>query len=221
MANKRRVILYIISFVLLFIFTSFELIIHYFFNKQESSIDPYFQMLKSITYISFIAIYMFYMKSKLNDKRIIRGVMLVLTLLICWNIFKIIRWNYDGNKFVEKFLWYLYYFPIIFIPISYFYLFTSISFFHTWKKRAAVSSIVGTGVLLLIFVCTNSLHNLVFKIKDNGDYSYNFGYILVMAFCFVLSTGAMAAARFCFPPEDYITQRIVTSLEDRFIFCIT
>ncbi len=187
MANKRRVILYIISFVLLFIFTSFELIIHYFFNKQEASIDPYFQMLKSITYISFIAIYMFYMKSKLNDKRIIRGVMLVLTLLICWNIFKIIRWNYDGNKFVEKFLWYLYYFPIIFIPISYFYLFTSISFFHTWKKRAAVSSIVGTGVLLLIFVCTNSLHNLVFKIKDNGDYSYNFGYILVMAFCFVLS----------------------------------
>ena len=98
MANKRRVILYIISFVLLFIFTSFELIIHYFFNKQESSIDPYFQMLKSITYISFIAIYMFYMKSKLNDKRIIRGVMLVLTLLICWNIFKIIRWNYDGNE---------------------------------------------------------------------------------------------------------------------------
>ena len=187
MINKRRIILYIISFILVFLFAAVEVIVPICFKDKIPSIMPYFQMLKTITYIVFISIYMFYMKSKLNDKRIIRGVMLVLILLIAWNIFKILKWDYSGNDFIEQLFWYLFYIPIIFIPIAYFYLFTSISFFHTWKKRVAVSSIVTIGLLLVILVCTNYWHNLVFKVEDIDHYSYNFGYFIVAAFCIIVT----------------------------------
>ena len=115
MINKRRIILYIISFILVFLFAAVEVIVPICVKDKIPSIMPYFQMLKTITYIVFISIYMFYMKSKLNDKRIIRGVMLVLILLIAWNIFKILKWDYSRNDFIEQLFWYLFYIPTLFL----------------------------------------------------------------------------------------------------------
>ena len=191
MANKRRIILYIISFGLAFVFALTEIII-YINHKSETNINDSVQLLKAVAYISFIAIYSFYFKSKQNDKRILKGSMFVFILLIMWNIVKITRWN-TKDDFSAEIMWYLYYIPIIFIPISYFYLFISLSFFHSAKKRFVVFSILITGILLSILVITNHWHNFVFKLGID-DYSYNFGYYIIVSFVSLVVIASLVLA---------------------------
>lgn len=191
MANKRRIILYIISFSLAFII-AFSEVITYLTHTNETNIGKCVQLLKAVAYIMFIAIYSFYFKSKQNDKRILKGSMFVFILLIFWNIFKIVRWN-TNDDFSAEIMWYLYYIPIIFIPISYFYLFISLSFFHSIKKRIVVFSILITGILLALLVLTNHWHNYVFKIGID-DYTYNFGYYIVVGFITAVVIASFALA---------------------------
>ena len=189
MANKRRIILYVVAFALVL----FYVILEFFLSKSNSedlpSIYASVQRLKSITYISFISIYMFYLNSKLNDKRIIRSMMIISMLLIFWHIMKITRWDMTNDPKTTNFFWYLFYIPIIFIPISYLYLFTSLSFFHTKKKRAIITTILLIGTLLSALVITNNFHNLVFIINKTNPskYTYNFGYFIVVGYCAIIS----------------------------------
>ena len=77
MANKRRIILYVIAFALVLFFIALEFFTSQVRTDDLPSIYASVQRLKSITYISFISIYMFYLNSKLNDKRIIRSMMII------------------------------------------------------------------------------------------------------------------------------------------------
>ncbi len=189
MANKRRIILYVIAFALVLFFIALEFFISQVRTDDLPSIYVSVQRLKSITYISFISIYMFYLNSKLNDKRIIRSMMIISILLIFWHIIKITKWDMTYRPEISNFFWYLFYIPIIFIPVSYLYLFTSLSFFHTKKKRAIIATILLIGTLLSIFVITNNYHNFVFIINKTNPskYTYNFGYFIVAGYCAIIS----------------------------------
>ena len=189
MANKRRIILYVIAFALVLFFIALEFFISQVRTDDLPSIYVSVQRLKSITYISFISIYMFYLNSKLNDKRIIRSMMIISILLIFWHIIKITKWDMTYKPEISNLFWYLFYIPIIFIPVSYLYLFTSLSFFHTKKKRAIIATILLIGTLLSIFVITNNYHNFVFIINKTNPskYTYNFGYFIVAGYCAIIS----------------------------------
>ena len=119
---------------------------------------------------------------RIFDKTLKKYVLSIGVLLAFWMVVRILKTYTTG--FVTEMLWYLYYIPLLLIPTFYYncssYLINSKN-----KKRRIATIIIST--ILFLLVITNSLHNIVFKIKSNiNDYNHNIGYFVIVAWILCL-----------------------------------
>src|SRR5574344_1077250 len=78
----------------------------------------------------------------------------------------------------------MYYIPLLMIP-TFYYNCSSYLIKSKNKKRRIATIIIST--ILFLLVLTNSLHNIVFKIKSNiNDYNHNIGYFIIVAWILCL-----------------------------------
>ncbi len=119
---------------------------------------------------------------RIFDKTLKKYVLSIGVLLAFWMVVRMLKTYTTG--FVTEMLWYLYYIPLLLIPTFYYncssYLINSKN-----KKRRIATIIIST--ILFLLVITNSLHNIVFKIKSNiNDYNHNIGYFIIVAWILCL-----------------------------------
>ena len=119
---------------------------------------------------------------RIFDKTLKKYVLSIGVLLAFWMVVRMIKTYTTG--YITEMLWYLYYIPLLLIPTFYYncssYLINSKN-----KKRRIATIIIST--ILFLLVITNSLHNIVFKIKSNiNDYNHNIGYFVIVAWILCL-----------------------------------
>ena len=119
---------------------------------------------------------------RIFDKTLKKYVLSIGVLLVFWMAIRMVKRYTTG--YVTEILWYLYYIPLLMIPTFYYncssYLINSKN-----KKRRIVAIII--SIILFLLVITNSLHNIVFKIKSNiNDYNHNIGYFIIVAWILCL-----------------------------------
>ena len=107
-------------------------------------------------------------------------------LIVFWFVIRSMRYYFITDIGIARQLWYLYYLPMLFIPL--FSLFVAISLGKPENARLSKTALVLLSiptVLCLLLVLTNDLHQLVFSFpegevwtdKNNG---YTFGYYIVL-----------------------------------------
>lgn len=83
-------------------------------------------------------------------------------LMICWIVMSTVRQYLTEDKFVQHWLWHLYFLPIMMIPLFSVFIATSLCHSENFKFPKNMKFIYVPVVLLLIAVLTNDYHNLVF-----------------------------------------------------------
>ena len=107
-------------------------------------------------------------------------------LMVFWFVIRSMRYFFITDIGISRQLWYLYYLPMLFIPL--FSLFVAISLGKPENARLSKTALLLLSiptVLCLLLVLTNDLHQLVFSFpegevwtdKNNG---YTFGYYIVL-----------------------------------------
>ena len=107
-------------------------------------------------------------------------------LMVFWFVIRSMRYYFITDTGIARQLWYLYYLPMLFIPL--FSLFVAISLGKPENARLSKTALLLLSiptVLCLLLVLTNDLHQLVFSFpggevwtdKNNG---YTFGYYIVL-----------------------------------------
>ena len=107
-------------------------------------------------------------------------------LMVFWFVIRSMRYYFITDIGIARQLWYLYYLPMLFIPL--FSLFVAISLGKPENARLSKTALLLLSiptVLCLLLVLTNDLHQLVFSFpegevwtdKNNG---YTFGYYIVL-----------------------------------------
>lgn len=107
-------------------------------------------------------------------------------LMVFWFVIRSMRYYFITDIGIARQLWYLYYLPMLFIPL--FSLFVAISLGKPASAKLSKTALVLLyipTVLCLLLVLTNDLHQLVFSFpegevwtdKNNG---YTFGYYIVL-----------------------------------------
>ena len=109
--------------------------------------------------LAIFTIWTTFLYIRVFDKTLKKYILSIGALLIFWMTIKIIRC--DINGFMSDILWYLYYFPLIFIPTLYYECSRKIV---NLKSRKNLIIILIISTLLFLLVLTNNIHNLVFKI---------------------------------------------------------
>lgn len=107
-------------------------------------------------------------------------------LMVFWFVVRSMRYFFITDIGIARQLWYLYYLPMLFIPL--FSLFVAISLGKPANARLSKTVLVLLyipTVLCLLLVLTNDLHQLVFSFPEgevwtDDNMSYSFGYFFVI-----------------------------------------
>ena len=126
---------------------------------------------------------------KLYDKKVRKYVLSIGILIVFWMFIRMLK-GIVGINALERYIWYLYYIPLIFIP-TLFYICSCTNRIN--NKLKYLLYIVST--ILFMLVITNDLHEIVFKFNNDlyfyDDYKHNIGYILIAIWIFYLLGAGM------------------------------
>ena len=128
---------------------------------------------------------------KLYDKDTKRFVMSIGFLIVFWMFIRIIK-SVIEIPFLVRFFWYLYYLPLIFIPLI-MYICSKTLINEITNKRKTF--LITLAIILLILVLTNDYHEFVFKFNDGfndyDNYNHSVGYYLICIWIFFMLGSSM------------------------------
>lgn len=135
--------------------------------------------LRSYIYIGIISAWYISLKMRIVEKRIQRHLCAVALLMIFWMVVRTIKFGSTNNT-IQRYLWYFYYLPMLFIPLEAFIISMSLG---NKKQPGWIKYLFVLANLLLLLVLTNDIHQRVFIFKDSllstKDYTYGIGYYIV------------------------------------------
>lgn len=111
-------------------------------------------------------------------------------LMILWIYLRTVRYYYfDDNIFIARHLWYLYYIPMIFIPLNTFLFSLHFGRSIGWEKPKKYRILNWIALGFLLMVLFNDKLQLIFifeDIKDYNNYEYGTLYYLMLLYMIVL-----------------------------------
>ena len=135
--------------------------------------------LRSYIYIGIISAWYISLKMRIVEKRIQRHLCAVAVLMIFWMVVRTIKFGSTNNT-IQRYLWYFYYLPMLFIPLEAFIISMSLG---NKKLPGWIKYLFVPANLLLLLVLTNDIHQRVFIFKDSllstKAYTYGIGYYIV------------------------------------------
>ena len=156
------------------------------FIGNEGTLPTFAGLVRSFIYIGLFGAWGVSVWRRIVQKQIRRYLLLVSILIAFWLVIRTIKFNLGMDLNVNRYIWYGYYIPMLFIPLM--ALFVSLSLgkaesYHLPRWTAALY--IPTAILVLL-VLTNDFHQLVFTFPPGTDiwtdksYAYNTGYWFVI-----------------------------------------
>ena len=161
-------------------------------NNQNTSDDVLFtDFIRSLLHIGLITAWGFSLYRRVVQKQARHYLCGIAVLMILWLNFKVAKYYICTDINISRYLWYLYYLPLIGIPL--YMLFASLFIGKTedYKLKWQVKLLYIPAVLLFLMIMTNDLHEFAFSFPQHvfspDNYRHGIGYFLVFGW-FALCT---------------------------------
>lgn len=156
-----------------------------------------FSYLRSFIYIGLYAAWGFSVRRRIVQKQIRKYLTSVSVLLILWMAERSAKYFIFWQPDAIRYLWYLFYLPMLFIPMLAVLIAMSLGQPDAYKlpKSALLLWMISGAMLLLVL--TNDLHQTVFTFPKSAavwtdqDYGYSIGYFFVAGWQVILAVAAL------------------------------
>lgn len=161
-----------------------------------------FSYLRSFIYIGVFAAWGLSMRQRIVQKQVRRYLTGVSLLLILWFTLRSAKYFIFWQPNVIRYLWYLYYLPMLFVPTLALLIAMSLGKPDEYKLPKSVWLLFAVSGALLILVLTNDLHQLVFSFSKNADiwsdesYGYGVCYFAVIGWQVLCAAAALVVMLF-------------------------
>lgn len=161
-----------------------------------------FSYLRSFIYIGMFAAWGLSVRQRIVQKQVRRYLTGVSLLLILWFTLRSAKYFIFWQPNVIRYLWYLYYLPMLFIPTLALLIAMSLGKPDEYKLPKSVLLLFAVSGALLILVLTNDLHQLVFSFSKNADiwsdesYGYGVCYFAVIGWQALCAAAALVVMLF-------------------------
>ncbi len=191
--TKTKAIVTVIGFILLLLLAEFLCLLHIYSPVYSSFINAVGFVLSIGIYVGLfivwtISIYQRIMQNHVRTYLVIMGLSLIL-----WVSIRAVKWRaLEMAIFGDRFAWYLYYIPMILIPLMGFFTALCVGESEGYRPDKRWNLLYIPAVFFILLVLTNDVHKLVFVGLDTSqrmygqEYNYGIGYSLVMAFVYGL-----------------------------------
>ncbi len=147
-----------------------------------------FGIIRSLIYIFMFLIWGITLRNRIVQIQAKRFMTSIAGLIVFWVAIRSVKFVIAQSPFAVRMLWYMYYIPMIFIPMFALLVALSLGKPENYRLPGVTSLLYVASVLMVIFVLTNDLHCLVFRFPgeremwDDRDYSYAGGYYIVAGY---------------------------------------
>lgn len=171
----------------------FFLLVLCFFAEVNIIPDDFpWRMISSIYFLALGVLLVIYFGERIADRgQLKRWMMSCAWLIVIFLFFRMVKYEaFPADSVYARYTWYLYYFPMLFIPLCTFY--ATLCIDGEEKRFMKIKSWFGVITLLLfMFVLSNDFHQKVFGFQQgyrnwDSDYTHEFGYFIVIVWTYLL-----------------------------------
>lgn len=161
---------------------------------------PVMNHIRTALYLLLFTLWGFSLDRRIIQRQTLHCLRLTAALMLLWLILRTLKYSVVTDLTAGRYIWYLYYLPMLFLPLLWVYIALSMGKPEDYRlsQRSSILSIV--PAVLLLLVITNDLHQQVFAFKSgvpglpvSGTYSYRPLYFI----CLGWMVGCMAFSLVC------------------------
>ena len=145
--------------------------------------SPAVSHLRSGIYVFLFSAWCYSLWIRIVQTQVRRYLLAISVLMVLWILLRSIKYSIE-NTDAERWLWYFYYFPMLFIPMLSVFVSQSLGKDEAFRLPRWTKLLYIPTLLLLLLVLTNDLHQQVFSfpsgVLSDRAYRYEGGYFFVL-----------------------------------------
>lgn len=136
--------------------------------------------IRAALYLLLFALWGFSLDRRIIQKQALHCLRLTAALMLLWLILRTLKYEFVTDLTAARYIWYLYYLPMLFIPLLGVYIALSLGKSEEFHLTGMVGALAIIPAVLFLLVITNDLHQQAFAF-DSGvpgkpdNYSYSHG----------------------------------------------
>ena len=153
---------------------------------------PAVNHIRTALYLLLFALWGFSLDRRIIQRQTLHCLRLTAALMLLWLILRTLKYSVVTGPAAGRYIWYLYYLPMLFLPLLWVYIALSMGKPEDYRlsQRSSILSII--PAVLFLLVITNDLHQQVFAFKSgvpglpvSGTYSYRPLYFICLGWMVV------------------------------------
>ena len=174
---KKNIITTLIVLPLILLATSIQYLTYYHI------ISSYTLIIRTSIHFALLFAWCLSIQRRIIQTQVRRYIFAIVTLMIFWLLFKTIKYSILHTD-IKRYLWYLYYIPMLFIPLLALFVSMSLAKTETYLLPRWTKLLYFPPTLLFLLVLTNDYHQKVFSfhtgIMTDLNYQYELGYYVIL-----------------------------------------
>ncbi len=122
--------------------------------------------IRSALYILLFALWGFALDRRIIQKQLLHCLRITDALMLLWLVLRTLKYDVVTDPTAARYVWYLYYLPMLFIPLISVYIALSLGKSEDYRLTGKISALAAIPSALFLFVITNDLHQQVFAFDD-------------------------------------------------------
>lgn len=151
-------------------------------------------IVRALIYIGLLAAWGLSVQTRIIQTQVRRYLLVIAGLMLLWLTLRTVKYN-TYHMTAERFLWYGYYLPMLFIPVLAVLVALSLGKPENYRLPKWTHFLYLPSALLFLLVLTNDLHQLVFffptGVLSTREYDYGIGYYVVLAWMVLCAAAAL------------------------------
>lgn len=164
--------------------------------QVEAPFNWLFPFFRSVIYIMLFAAWGISVCRRIIQPQVRRYLTAISALMVFWVTARTIRYIIAEDPWVLRHLWYLYYLPILFIPLLALFVALTLGKPDNFRLPKWTALLYIPTAVLLLLVLTNDLHQLVFRFPEDAvvwmnEYRYGIVYFSVVGWMVLCALTAL------------------------------
>lgn len=153
-------------------------------------------ILRPLIYIGLFILWGGELRRRIIQPQVRRYLTAVSALMVFWITVRTLRYLFAEDPGMLRLLWYLYYLPMLFIPLLAVFIALSLGKPESYRLPGWTTLLYLPTAALLLLVLTNDFHQLVFVFPPDAavwadDYHYDVGYFLTVGWMILCGLAAL------------------------------